>query len=291
MGHSLGRQIWDNGLASIATAAFAFSVSSSLVRPVDTNISVFELVFIRSLLSMGLSLLVDASHRGRFRVGSETNPSIDVDETSQPLFGRRENFPLLLLRGLSGALAMNVYYASIQRLLLAEALALLFLNPAVVAVLAYIVLDERLTVKQVGGIAASLVGMILVVRPPLGSGESWSVSRAWGVAFGVMSAFLAAVAYITIRKIGKAESSLTIAVYFHSTALATSVIGFIFGIAGARVVVPRLVPDALCMVLIAPCSFVAQLLISRGFQLSRAAVAAAVNYLQVCCMMFELHVP
>ena len=35
------------------------------------------------------------------------------------------------------------------------------------------------------------------------------------------------------------------------------------------------------MVLIAPCSFLAQLLISRGFQLSTAAVGAAVNYLQV----------
>ena len=45
-------------------------------------------------------------------------------------------------------------------------------------------------------------------------------------------------------------------------------------------VIPRFT-DVLCMVGIALCSFCAQLLISRGFQLSRAAPASAVNYLQV----------
>jgi drug/metabolite transporter (DMT)-like permease len=265
--------VWNNGLLSIAAAAFAFSVSSSLVRPISPDISVIELVFVRSFLSLGLSFLANADGRGRYSMTSDGAPP--------PLFGRRENWPLLLLRGMSGALAMNVFYASIQRLLLAEALALLFLNPAIVAVLAFAVLDERVVMKQIGGIAASLGGMLLVVRPPLQNDEAWTRSRTFGVGFGVMSAFLAAIAYISIRKIGKAESSLTIAVYFHATALVTSVVGLLGGIGGATVVVPSLNPDFLCMVGIAVASFCAQLLISRGFQLSRAAVAAAVNYLQV----------
>ena len=268
--------IWNNGLLSIAAAAFAFSVSSSLVRPISPEVSVIELVFVRSFLSMGLSFLANAGGRGR---SYETSGG--GDGAPALLFGRRENWPLLVLRGTSGAMAMNVFYASIQRLLLAEALALLFLNPAIVAVLAFAVLDERLVMRQIGGILASLVGMLLVVRPPLRVEQAWTRSRAFGVGFGVMSAFLAAIAYISIRKIGKAESSLTIAVYFHATALVTSVVGLLGGIGGAAVVVPRVYPDFLCMVGIALASFSAQLLISRGFQLSRAAVAAAVNYLQV----------
>lgn len=268
--------IWNNGLMSIAAAAFCFSVSSSLVRPISLEVSVIELVFVRSFLSLGLSFLANANGRGR---SYET--SGDGDGTPPPLFGRRENWPLLVLRGMCGALAMNAFYASIQRLLLAEALALLFLNPAIVAVLAFAVLGERLVMRQVGGIVASLVGMVLVVRPPLHFERAWTRSRAFGVGFGVLSAFLAAIAYISIRKIGKAESSLTIAVYFHATALVTSVVGLLGGIGGSTVVVPRIYPDLLCMVGIAFASFAAQLLISRGFQLSRAAVAAAVNYLQV----------
>jgi drug/metabolite transporter (DMT)-like permease len=259
-------KIWGSGLLSIMTAALCFSVSSALVRPISRAISVFELVFVRSFLSMALTFVV--------RAGGG-----DLD--GRPLFGERSNVHLLILRGTSGALAMNCFYASIQRLLLAEALALLFLNPAIVAVLAYFFLDERLTLQQILGIGSSLFGMLLVVKPPLLVDNVWTLSRGWGVLFGVASAHLAAVAYISIRKIGKKEQSLTIAVYFHATALLTSVIGLGFGLFGSRIVIPKLFPDFLCMALIAPCSFLAQLLISRGFQLERAAVGAAVNYLQV----------
>ena len=112
-----------------------------------------ELVFVRSFLSLGLSFLANANGRG-----STYETSGDGDGTQPPLFGRRENWPLLVLRGMCGALAMNAFYASIQRLLLAEALALLFLNPAIVAVLAFAVLGERLVMRQIGGIVASLVG-------------------------------------------------------------------------------------------------------------------------------------
>lgn len=243
-------------------AALCFSISSSLVRPISEAIPVFELVLVRSALSMVLSLITSKS-------GSE----------SISLFGEWKHMHLLSLRGLSGALAMNCFYASIQKLLLAEAMALLFLNPAIVAVLAYVFLGENLNMYGVGGCLSSLIGMVLVVQPPF-LGNDWSRDRKLGVMFGLFSAFLAAVAYISIRKIGKREKSLTIAVWFHSTALLTSFVGLGFKIFGARLVAPNLI-DWVCMLSIAPCSFLAQILISRGFQLEKAATGAAVNYLQV----------
>lgn len=253
---------WNTGIYCICTAALFFSISSSLVRPISDDIPVFELVLVRSALSMVLSLITSQS-------GSE----------SISLFGKRSNMHLLLLRGLSGALAMNCFYASIQKLLLAEAMALLFLNPAIVAILAYVFLGEQLNLFGIIGCLSSLIGMVLVVRPPF-LGNAWSRDRQFGVIFGLFSAFLAAMAYISIRKIGKKEQSLTIAVWFHSTALVTSFIGLGFRIFGARLVAPNLI-DWTCMLSIAPCSFLAQILISRGFQLEKAAIGAAVNYLQV----------
>ena len=257
---------WNNGPASIACAALAFSVSTALVRPISREISVFELVFVRSLLSILLSVAIAASQQ---------QPQQQRDHLA--LFGSPENRTLLMTRGLSGGLAMTVYYLSIQRLLLAEAMSLLFLNPAIVALLGYAVLGERLNRRQVGGIFTSLAGMLFVVRPAVH--EPWSVDfdRASGVAFGVMSAFLASTAYVSIRKIGKKEDALTIAAYFHSISLATSIVGMgLF----APPVVPGLV-DTAYMVSIASCSFLAQLLISRGFQLTSVAVGSAVNYAQV----------
>ena len=253
---------WNTGIYCICMAALCFSISSYLVRPISEAIPVFELVLVRSALSMILSLITSKS-------GSE----------SISLFGEWKHMHLLSLRGLSGALAMNCFYASIQKLLLAEAMALLFLNPAIVAVLAYLFLGENINMFGIGGCLSSLVGMVLVVQPPF-LGTEWGRDRKFGVMFGLFSAFLAAVAYISIRKIGKREKSLTIAVWFHSTALLTSCIGLGFQIFGARLVAPNLT-DWICMLLIAPCSFLAQILISRGFQLEKAAVGAAVNYLQV----------
>jgi drug/metabolite transporter (DMT)-like permease len=259
---------WNNGPASIACAALAFSVSTALVRPISREISVFELVFVRSLLSILLSVAIAASQQQPHQ-----QPHQQRDHLA--LLGSPENRTLLMTRGLSGGLAMTVYYLSIQRLLLAEAMSLLFLNPAIVALLGYAVLGERLNWRQVGGIFTSLAGMLFVVRPPVD--EPWSVDRASGVAFGVMSAFLASTAYVSIRKIGKKEDALTIAAYFHSISLATSIVGMgLF----APPVVPGLV-DTVYMVSIASCSFLAQLLISRGFQLTSVAVGSAVNYVQV----------
>jgi drug/metabolite transporter (DMT)-like permease len=253
---------WNTGIYCICMAALCFSISSSLVRPISEAIPVFELVLVRSALSMILSLITS-------KAGSE----------SISLFGEWKHMHLLSLRGLSGALAMNCFYASIQKLLLAEAMALLFLNPAIVAVLAYIFLGEKITIYGIGGCLSSLVGMVFVVQPPF-LGTEWSRERKLGVMFGLFSALLAAIAYISIRKIGKREKSLTIAVWFHSTALFTSFIGLGFQIFGAQLVAPNLI-DWICMLSIAPCSFLAQILISRGFQLEKAAVGAAVNYLQV----------
>ena len=256
------QRFWNSGLYCIGTAALFFSISSSLVRPISKEVHVFVIVCVRSSLSMILSL-----------IGSRSG------QQNIPLFGSMNNIPLLFLRGLSGGLAMNCFYASIQRLLISEAMALLFLNPAIVAVLAFFILRESITIYGILGCISSMIGMVFVVQPPIfGDEYSWTSSRQWGVGFGVMSAFLAATAYISIRKIGKKEKPLTIAVWFHSTALLLSIIGL--ALPSTNKIMPSVV-DWTCMILIAPCSFFAQLLISRGFQIEKAALGSAVNYLQV----------
>lgn len=47
-------------------------------------------------------------------------------------------------------------------------------------------------------------------------------------------------------------------------------------------VLPRL-PAAACLLAVAACSFAAQLLLSRGFQLETATKASAANFTQVLC--------
>jgi drug/metabolite transporter (DMT)-like permease len=137
--------------------------------------------------------------------------------------------------------------------------------------------------------------MLFVVRPPMLFGNdaiadeqeegvdanAFHVQRLTGSIFGVLSAFLAAGAYLSIRLIGKKESSLTIAVWFHSTAFIHSVVLLLLG--WPQQPVWPSTRDCACFVGIAVSSFIANILLSRGFQLENAALASAVNYLQVIC--------
>lgn len=256
--------IWNNGLVCVAFAAIGFSVAALLVRPIDSNTPVFEIVAVRSAFSLALSF-ASAKYK-------------DI----RPIFGKCENMPFLAFRGLVGAAAMDCFYYSVQRLFLAEAIALLFCNPAITAVLAWVFLGERLSIVGALGCLVSLCGMVLVVRPPFllspeEAGE-WDFERTKGVIAGAASALLAGLAYMTIRAIGKKEHSLSVAVWFHTSALVHSVLFLLVMLKTAVAPAPY---EWGCFVGIACCSFTANLLISRGLQLESAALGSAVNYSQV----------
>eukprot|EP00889_Picochlorum_renovo_P007470 jgi/Picre1/34500/NNA_001968.t1 len=94
---------------------------------------------VRSTLSMVLSVVIAR-----------------LSHDDSPLFGSLGHMHLLFLRGASGAMAMTCFYVSVQKLLLSEAVALLFLNPALVAVLAFFFLGETITVYGVLGVLVVL---------------------------------------------------------------------------------------------------------------------------------------
>jgi drug/metabolite transporter (DMT)-like permease len=290
--------IWNSGSACIAIASLAYSIAASLVRPLSSGIGVFEIVSVRSALSLLFS-----------------HVAYSMSGKTSPLFGERHHMLFLAMRGLIGAAAMDCYYAALQRLPLADAVSLLFLNPVLTAVLAWLLLKETLTWKAFSGSLISLAGMLFVVRPPfLFSGENdiggaqnpsfnnnntriiggnegqidhfdqfssteWTSRRLWGVTFGLASAFLAAGAYLTIRVIGKKASAISIAVWFHTAALTHASI--LLALGWPRPAVWPTLLDWGCLTAIAISSFSANILLNRGFQIETAAVGSAVNTTQV----------
>ena len=100
-----------------------------------------------------------------------------------------------------------------------------------------------------------------------------------GTVFGIVSAFCAAGAFIAIRKIGRREPALVMSVWFHSTALVSSLVPLSIGYPSSAVW-PGAV-DAINLGSIAITSFFGQMVLSRGFQLQSAAKASAINLTQV----------
>ena len=296
--HRTCHGIWNTGIVCIAIAAAIYSIAAALVRPLSPSITVFEIVAVRSTLSLMFSVVLYIF----FTSPSTAQNTTTTTGVKPPFFGHPPNMPALAMRGLVGAAAMDCFYASIQRLPLADAVAVMFLNPVITAVLAFYLLKEPLSWRGFAGCFGSLLGMVLVVRPPFlfgSQGHTGSSSttgtqdqlqpplheqeqeqqRLIGALFGLASAFLAAGAYLSIRIIGNKETPLTVAVWFH---LAASLHSYAF--CALSIPHPPVLPtpkDWACLVSIACSSFSANILLNRGFQIESAAVASGVNVTQV----------
>lgn len=81
---------------------------------------------------------------------------------------RVERPVLQVLRGGFLLAATLSFFTGIHYVPLADAVAVIFLSPLIVLVLAHFILGERVTPVQVGAVAAGFVGVLIIHRPGLG---------------------------------------------------------------------------------------------------------------------------
>ena len=135
--------------------------------------------------------------------------------------------PALAARGLFGALALTLYFASIQRLSVGEAAFLNHTSAAWVAAIAPFWLGERTSPLAWAAVAGAMAGTGLLADPRI-------AGDAWGRAFGLVSGAMAAGAYLSIRFAARTNPPTVVVAWF--TAIA-SVLG-----AGAMLVTGAAVP-------------------------------------------------
>jgi drug/metabolite transporter (DMT)-like permease len=262
----------------VAIASLFFALAAALVKSMSQqHLPTFEIVSIRSAFSMVLSFLAARQN------------------AISPLYGQTKHWHLLIMRGAFGAMAMTVFYFAISKLPLAEAVTILFCNPATTSLLGWLVLGEKFGVKTTIGCVAAMAGVVLVMQPPWflhliynnstpTSSATWTHDRAQGMALALSGAVLASCAYISVRVIGKREAPLTVAMYFHTVSFLSATIPLLLGIPESPVL-PS-VNNVFKLGGLISCSFIAQLLVNRGIQLEEASRAAAVNYTQVVYTYF-----
>ncbi len=152
------------------------------------RIPAIELVFFRCLVSFVLSAGMLAYER-------------------VPLLGKPKNRWLLLGRGAIGAIALSLFFITLQKLPLASAVLIQFLSPIFATVLGMFLVGEKVKPWQYMFFALSFSG-VLVIR-------GFNTDLSWlYVGFGLASAMLAGVAYNIIRKLKNAEHPLVIIFYF-----------------------------------------------------------------------------
>jgi len=247
------------------SSAVSFSLMGVCVKAVGGRIPVAEVVLARSAVSLLLSIAM-------------------LRQAGLDPWGQRRG--LLVLRGVIGTGALLCVFAALAQLPLAPATVLQYLQPTFTALLAWLLLRERVGPRV---LLAALLGWLAVVLlsnqndlmrllGPLAAqwiGAKSAPLPVTGVLLAIGGALLSACAYVSVRALGRTEHPLVIVFYFPLVGLMLT---------GPLVLLQPVWPtawEALALVGVGVFTQLGQLGVTNGLLGMPAARATALSYGQV----------
>jgi drug/metabolite transporter (DMT)-like permease len=163
------------------------AIMGGVIKHLSADLSTQQIVFFRNLA--GLAMLLPILMRTGF---SEL---------------KTQRLHWHIMRALVGLSAMYCYFFVLARMPLAEAFLVKLTNPFFMPLIAYLWLKESIGPNTRWAIIIGFIGVAFILRPGTDSVSYFAL-------IGLMGAALAALAKVTIRKMGDTESSVAIVFYF-----------------------------------------------------------------------------
>ncbi len=167
-------------------ASLGFSIMGSMVKWVAPRIPFMEAVFFRAIISVVCIAPLMVRNKHSF-IGNK------------PF--------LLVIRGLSGFIALSLNFYATYKITLADASILNQTSTLFVAFFSLFLLKEKVPMQLIIYIVCSLVGATLIVKPAA------NLANIPGL-MGLASGFFASIAYISIRKLHETDSFFTMVFHF-----------------------------------------------------------------------------
>jgi drug/metabolite transporter (DMT)-like permease len=228
-------------------AGLLFACMGALVKLGAPRFSSGELVFYRSLF--GLILVYALLHHARV-----------------PLATR--HWRAHLWRGLSGTLAMLLFFHCITVLPLATAITLNYTSSLFLSLLTVLVLKEKFHLPLSGALTLGFAGVVLLLHPTLAQEQF-----ADGL-LGLASGFLAGIALLNVRHLGVlGESGMRVVFYFNLIATFASAAWML-----AETVHPVALSDLPLLIAIGASATLAQLFMTRAYRTGHTLVVGSLAY-------------
>ncbi|KAI8342836.1 hypothetical protein BC941DRAFT_413971 [Chlamydoabsidia padenii] len=251
------------GLIFLVLSALSFTAMTVCVKLASENkIGSFEIVFIRSLVQLVLSLVACGVKR--------IHP-----------FGKAGCRRWLLLRAFTMSVGLALFFYSLTVLPLVDSTVLFSLGPVFTAVIGSIVLDERFTSYDAMCAISCLFGVFLVTKPgilfvytrhPMIVSSSSQLGIECVCAGAIMSAF----SNVLVRKIGKETHFLVHSVYFGAMSCLISPPGLLVF---QKILLPTngdwMIP--LVLILVGVFAFVGQCLLNQGLKKAPPALGIIIS--------------
>lgn len=172
-------------------SGIGFSIQTLIIKLLhedDGFSGSFQIIFFRGFTQISLASLFIYLNRS---TNAET-----------PLFGSTNSIKLLLfLRSLFGYGGIAFAFLSVEKMPIGDSTVLIMLSTIFASIASYFVLGEPWRLGELIATVVSLMGVILVSRPPALFGED-DAADAVGVVFALLAAVSAGVAYTTVRMLG-----------------------------------------------------------------------------------------
>jgi len=238
------------GVALILASTAAFCLMSGLVR-YASNIDPYKTTLFRFIV--GLGMLGTAALLGRITL-------------------KFNNGPLLLLRGLTGGVAILIFFFSISKLGVGKGTVLIYSFPIFGSIFSSIFLKEKIGAIRFVAILMAFAGIYLLAAD---NGQGLSLIGVLGTyeLLAIFGAMLGGVALVAVKKLHDTDSSY--AIYF-----AQCVIGLWVVIVPANIVPCSIgISGGLLLVAVGVTSTVGQLLSTEGFRYVQVATGSLLGML------------
>ncbi len=130
-----------------------------------------------------------------------------------PLFGHNKKW--LIIRGVTGTIALTLYFYTLNNLPIAIAATIQYLSPIFTVILAIFILKEK--VKPIQGLffLIAFVGIVFIsFSKYFSEDDNISNVNPWWIVVGVVSAAFAGMAYNAIAKLRHTDAPITVVLYF-----------------------------------------------------------------------------
>lgn len=186
------------GIGSLVLGMLIFSLQDIAVKWIGGDYSVLEIVTFRSLTALPLTLLFFRYEGGR---GLPTT----------------QRHTLEYIRGVFYFLSYTTHFMGLAALPLAEIAAIKFSGPLMITLLSVVMLSETVGPRRWLALLVGFMGVLLIVRPGLGTFNMGSI-------FILISVLFYALATILTRKLQTTDSSATMSYYSSLVYLIATVI-------------------------------------------------------------------
>lgn len=255
-------------------AAIAFSLNDVGIKFLSGDFPLHEVVFIRTLIGLGLFLVVLMPLNGGLSLM------------------RTNRLGANLLRGVCAVTANLMFFLGLSAMPIADAVAIFFVSPLIITIFSVIFLGEYVGPRRWSAVVLGLIGVVIVIRPGT---DAFQIASLLPLIAAVGYGFL----HIITRQIRATESAATLTFYTLITFLLSSaLIGLLLGHGRydgyghpalgflLREWSMPATPDFPIFLLIGCASVAGGMLISEAYRKSDAAFVAPFEYISLPLAIF-----